>query len=315
MNTQAVNLAGQRNTIPTQGETAGDRPAWLDPDLYPFVSRYVDIEGTRVHYIDEGTGPVVMFLHGLPAWSFLYRDVIKGLRGRFRVIALDLPGFGLSSSRPGYSFSVVEHAKVVEQFILALDLHDVTLGVHDSGGAIGFGVAGRNPERFKAFIVSNSFAWRLDDYPFIKNFLKVVGSSFFGLLNVNLNLLVRGFLRSNSFSPAEKAAYSGPFQDRSRRKAMHLAFRSLALREDFLLQVEEAVEVLKDRPALILWGKGDSTYNAGFHERFAQTFENSQMEIVFEGNSQTGHFPQEGGSEKIVAAINSWWDTTFYAES
>jgi haloalkane dehalogenase len=290
-------------------------PAWLDPVLYPFVSRYMDIEGNRVHYIDEGTGPIVMFLHGLPAWSFLYREVIKGLRGRFRVIALDLPGFGLSSSRPGYSFSVVEHAKVVEQFILALDLHDVTLGVHDSGGAIGFGVAGRHPERFKAFIVSNTFAWRLDDYPFVKNFLKVVGSSFFGLLNVNLNLLVRGFVRSISFSPAEKAAYSGPFQDRSRRKAMHLAFRSLARREDYLLQVEESLEALKDRPALILWGKGDSTYNAGFHRRFAQTFEDSHMEIVFEGNSQTGHFPQEGGSDKIVAAINGWWDATFEAQS
>jgi hypothetical protein len=96
---------------------------------------------------------------------------------------------------------------------------------------------------------------------------------------------------------------------------MHLAFRSLAQRDDFLLEVENSVEVLKDRPALILWGKGDSTYNAGFHERFAQTFEDNHMEIVLEGNSQTGHFPQEGGSDKIVAAINSWWDETFEPQS
>lgn len=307
MNTQLANPAIRTGSASNAPAAAGQRPAWLDPDLYPFRSHAIEIGGNQVHYIDEGAGPIIMFLHGLPAWSFLYRELIKELRSHFRCLAPDLPGFGLSQARPGYSYSVVDQAQVVEQFVLTLDLKDVVLAVHDSGGPIGFGVAGRHPDRFQAFVISNTFAWTLEDYPFVKNFLKVVGSSAFGFLNVNLNLLVRGFARSIPFGVAEKAAYHGPFEDKSRRKAMHLAFRSLAQGDGYLRQVEAGLEGLKDRPALILWGKGDSTYNAGFHQRFAQIFPDSQLEVVFEGNSQTGHFPQEGNAAGMVTAVNRWW--------
>ena len=66
------------------------RPAWLDENVYPFESRYIELGGNRVHYVDEGTGPVLLFLHGQPAWSFLYRNIIKDLRADFRCIALDI---------------------------------------------------------------------------------------------------------------------------------------------------------------------------------------------------------------------------------
>src|SRR4051812_12844652 len=112
------------------------RPAWLDKGLYPFEDRYADIGDCRVHYIDEGSGPLLLMLHGNPTWSFLYRDLVKGLRDRFRCLAVDYPGFGLSTAPEGYGFTPAEHAAVVERLVLELDLRDVTPVVQDWGGPI-----------------------------------------------------------------------------------------------------------------------------------------------------------------------------------
>jgi pimeloyl-ACP methyl ester carboxylesterase len=126
----------------------GKRPDWVDGALFPFQSRFVDIDGHVVHYVDEGDGPVLLLLHGNPVWSFVYRDVITRLRDRMRCVALDYPGFGLSSAADGYSFLPGEHAAVVERFIQTLHLSDITLMVNDWGGPIGLSVAGRHPQWF-----------------------------------------------------------------------------------------------------------------------------------------------------------------------
>jgi haloalkane dehalogenase len=83
--------------------TAADdtaRPPWLPEALYPFESHYADIHGARVHYVDEGKGPPLLLLHGNPTWSFLYRELIKGLRDQFRCIAPDHPGSPAGPSSP-----------------------------------------------------------------------------------------------------------------------------------------------------------------------------------------------------------------------
>src|ERR1035438_5030215 len=82
----------------------GVRPVWVDDKLFPFTSRFVELSGNVVHYVDEGEGPILLMLHGNPTWSFVYRDVIAQLSGSFRCIAPDYPGFGLSSPAPGYQF-------------------------------------------------------------------------------------------------------------------------------------------------------------------------------------------------------------------
>ena len=88
-------------------------PAWLDRTLFPFTSRFVEVGGSKVHYIDEGFGPTLL-LHSNPTWSFLYRHLILRLSDRFRCVALDYPGFGLSTAAPGYGFTPREHSDVLE---------------------------------------------------------------------------------------------------------------------------------------------------------------------------------------------------------
>src|SRR5579859_2071840 len=90
------------------------RPAWLSPALFPFESHFVDVDGTRIHYVDEGSGPVLLFLAGAPNWSFFYRLFVVALRDDFRCIAVDYPGFGLSGPVDRDAITVPALAGVVE---------------------------------------------------------------------------------------------------------------------------------------------------------------------------------------------------------
>jgi haloalkane dehalogenase len=155
--------------------TAAERPSWLSPDLYPFDGHVAELDAARVHYVDEGSGPPLLLLHGNPTWSFLYRDVVKGLRDRYRCIAPDYPGFGLSGpAAGGYGYTPAEHAAVIEQLVMRLELRDVTLMAQDWGGPIGFAVATRHPDRFAAFVIGNTWAWPKSD-PGTQVFSRLMG--------------------------------------------------------------------------------------------------------------------------------------------
>ena len=91
-------------------------------------------KGVTIHYVDEGTGPVILMLHGNPTWSFLYRKMIAELKGDFRVIAPDYPGFGLSPTPLNYDFLPSTHSDIVDAFIDQLELKDIILMMQDWGG-------------------------------------------------------------------------------------------------------------------------------------------------------------------------------------
>ena len=196
-----------------------DRPAWVPSDLYPFADRYTDAGGARVHSVDEGSGPPLLLVHGNPTWSFLYREIIKGLSGRFRCIAVDHPGFGLSKAPAGYGFTPAEHARVLEQLVLELDLRDVTLMVQDWGGPIGFAVAGRHPDRFARFVIGNTWAWPKSDFG-TQIFSRFLGGPAGRRLILGRNLFVERLLpagvRRRKLSETVMDAYRGPFPDPTR---------------------------------------------------------------------------------------------------
>ncbi len=174
--------------------TSTRAPSWVPGHLFPFQSRRLEVDGCRVHYVDEGTGSVLLFLHGNPTWSFLYREIVKGLRARFRCIALDYPGFGLSTARDGYGYTPAEHAAVVQSFISALELDDVTLMVQDWGGPIGLGVASRISDRFRALISANTIAWPMNGERHFEWFSKLMGGPLGGFFIRNFNAFVNVFI-------------------------------------------------------------------------------------------------------------------------
>jgi haloalkane dehalogenase len=280
-------------------------PGWVPRDLYPFESRYAQIDGTSVHYVDEGNGRPLLLLHGNPAWSFLYRQVIKGLSDSYRCIAPDHPGFGLSRAAPGYGYTPAEHSAVLEQLVRQLDLTDVTMMVQDWGGPIGFGVATRHSERFSRFVIGNTWAWPKSD-PGTQVFSRVLGGPVGGYLILKRNFFVEkivpGNVKRRRLSAQEMDAYRGPFPTPESRRPMHVLPREILASRPFLAQIERDLANLSDRPALIVWPTKDPAFREGERKRWEQLFPNHHT-VTLDG---AGHYIQEDAAGEIITAIREW---------
>jgi haloalkane dehalogenase len=285
-------------------------PPWLDRRLFPFESRFVELNGSRVHYIDEGEGPTLMFLHPSPAWSFIYRDMIGALRQSYRTIALDFPGYGLSRAASDFGFSAEEHAHIVERFVRDRNLDDLVLLGHSQSGPIGLYAASRIVERVAGLVMVNTFGWRLDGYLSTKRMLDLIGSPAYGLADVAFNATLWYFRHHGMYrklTPNEAAAYAGPFRT-FRSRAAHQRTLASLLRGNFLREVERSTQRVAGLPALILFGDEDDRRthgNAGvpsWTERWARTFPNHRVVIL----PHTRHFPQDDASAAMAAAIDSW---------
>jgi haloalkane dehalogenase len=297
--------AERRSFTPVQAV----QPEWLDKSVYPFQSHYLLLDGHHLHYIDEGSGPLLLFLHGNPLWSFQYRHMIRALREHFRCIALDYPGFGLSEARADYTNTLTGNSTLVERFIKTLSLTDVTLVVFDTSVSIGLGVVVRRPEWFRALIISNGFAWPLKEDPAIYGFIRIVASSFFRFMVVNFNMLLRytvvGLVKQSKtrLTQAEQRAYMMPFADKQRRRHQHDLFRSIVNSEDYLLDLKNRLMDLRQFPVLLAFADNDPTYKAGWLQRYESIFPNHDS-VRIEGSH---HFPQEYDPGAMVKAIREWW--------
>jgi haloalkane dehalogenase len=289
----------------TSNASSADRPTWAPEELYPFESHYADVAGSRVHYIDEGNGPPLLLLHGNPTWSFLYREIVKGLRDRYRCIAVDHPGFGLSSPPPGYRYTPAEHAEVLEQLVERLDLSDVTMMVQDWGGPIGFAVATRHPERFAAFVIGNTWAWPKGD-PGTQLFSRLLGGAIGRRLILNRNLFVERLLpagvRRGTLPEAVMNAYRGPFPTPASRRPTAVFPREILASRPFLAEIERRLARLRDRPALIVWPTKDVAFGDRERRRWEELFADHRT-VLLEG---AGHYIQEDAADEIVTAIQGW---------
>jgi haloalkane dehalogenase len=280
-------------------------PSWLPKDLYPFESRYAELDGARVHYVDEGSGPPLLLLHGNPTWSFLYRDVIAGLREEYRCIALDYPGFGLSTAPAGYGFTPAEHARVVERFVAELDLRDVTMMVQDWGGPIGFAAATAQPDRFARFVIGNTWAWPKSDLG-TQVFSRFLGGPVGKRLILRRNLFVERLLpsgvRRKKLAPEVMDAYRGPFPTPESRIPAWVFPREILRSRPFLGEVEQGLSAVTDRPALIVWPTKDVAFKDAERKRWEQLFADHRT-IPLDG---AGHYIQEDAADEIVTAIRDW---------
>ena len=278
-------------------------PSWLDRTLFPFTSRFVRVRGNEVHYIDEGSGPTLLLLHGNPTWSFLYRHLVLRLSPHFRCVALDYPGFGLSTAAPGYGYTPREHSDVVEGFVDALDLSDLGIMVQDWGGPIGLGFAGRRPERVRSLVIGNSFAWPATTG--MRGFSYVVGNPVSRYLITRHNLLARWLIPAGTnrkLTEAELAAYLGPFPTRASRLPTWVFARQIREGVDYLREVEAGLARLSDKPALIVWGDADGAFRPSDRDRFASLFPRRCV-VDLPGAK---HFIQENAPGEIASAILGW---------
>ncbi|HYB97919.1 MAG TPA: alpha/beta fold hydrolase [Candidatus Limnocylindrales bacterium] len=284
-----------------------DDPSWLDRRDYPFLSRFVPLDGHVVHYVDEGEGPAILFLHGNPTWSFVYRRLVRELRGSFRCIALDYPGFGLSRAAAGYDFRPASHSAVVEKLVQRLELRELTLFAHDWGGPIGLGAASRMPDRFHALVLGNTWAWPIDGDPHFERFSSFMGGPFGGWLIRNFNFFVNVMipmgLRRGRLPAGVMRAYRGPFPTAQSRLPTHVFPREIRASSAFLREVESGLARLRHLPLLLLWPDGDIAFRASERQRLEAVFPRHRTHVL----ANAGHYFQEEAFEECLAHFVAWW--------
>jgi haloalkane dehalogenase len=286
-----------------------ERPFEVAQELYPFTSHWLEIEGLPVHYVDEGEGPTLLFLHGNPTWSFLYRDVIRALSDRFRCLALDYPGMGMSAKprdvgRGDYGFTPAEHSRVVEGFVDALDLEDLTLMVQDWGGPIGIGFATRRPERVARLVIGNTWAWPAEEFD-MKMFSTLFGLGPGRLAVTRFNLFVERLLPmgcERELAPEVMAAYRAPFPTPADRAPIAIFARSIVKSRPFLTEVVQNLDAIVDKPVQIVWGKKDRAFRKRELERWKRIFPDARVRVL----DDAGHFIQEDAADAIVEEIREF---------
>jgi haloalkane dehalogenase len=274
-------------------------------ELFDVEHRFLDLDRARIHYVDEGTGETILLLHGNPAWSFLYRKIIAGLKDDFRCVALDYPGYGMSNAPAGYRFTPAEHSAVLERFVDRLELRELTLMVQDWGGPIGLGLAGRRPELARRLIIGNTFAWPLNHELRVRMFSALMGGPIGRTLNRWFTLVPHVFFtRGFAQHPPREVLdlYLAPWRDPARRAPAAIGPQQLIAASAYLREVETNLPKLADRPALIVWGTKDFAFGERERKRFEASFPNHRT-LTFDNAS---HFLQEDVGDRIAQAYKAF---------
>jgi pimeloyl-ACP methyl ester carboxylesterase len=282
--------------------------------LYPFQSQFLELGDLRLHYVDEGSGEVVVAVHGNPTWSFYYRELIKDMRGDHRVLAPDHMGCGLSD-RPdddAYPFTLERRVADFETFMDRLDLDEVNLIVHDWGGAIGCAWAGRNPERVKRLVVLNTGAFHLPASKALPWQLWLIRNTPLGSgLVRGLNGFARGathFGCTRRPMPKEvRDAYCAPYDTWENRRAVLRFVEDIPLKPgdqgfDLVTEIAGNLPKLADKPILICWGDKDFVFDHHFLAEWVRIFPNAELHRFADG----GHYILEDYADEIVPLIRTF---------
>jgi haloalkane dehalogenase len=260
----------------------------------------LDVDGVGLHYVDEGTGPPVLLLHGEPTSSYLWRKIIPQLPGRR--IAPDLIGFGRSDKPEDIGwYSYDRHVDSIARLVAELDLSGLTLVVHDWGGPIGLRFAVEQPERVERVVILNTGigGGRPPSDTWLR--FRDVGRELGGALDIG-RLVEAG--TAQGLSDEVRAAYDAPFPT-PESKAGALAFPELVPTEPGHPNTEPMNRVLAalrewTKPTLVVWGVEDPVLPPHFAERFVELIPGAQGPVLIEGAS---HFLQEDKPDEVAKAI------------
>jgi haloalkane dehalogenase len=273
------------------------------PD-YAFAPNYVEQDGLRMHYLDEGEGDPVLLLHGEPTWAFLYRKLIPPLSVVGRCIAPDYFGFGRSdkpTDRGWYSYD--RHTEALTRFVVELELTNLTVVVQDWGGPLGFRLAVENPERVARLVVMNTGIGARapnDDWLRFQAFVR----------RVDTEIVAGQLIRLSLVQPTTDeviAGYDAPFPVPEARIGIVQFPELVATGADHpsgpaMLAVREQLRTF-DRPALVLFGDSDPIFSRRAAEVMAELLPNAELDPPVE---EAGHFLQEDRGAWLGERIARW---------
>lgn len=274
-------------------------------DEYPFESHWFEADGFVQHYIDEGSGPVLLMVHGNPTWSFAWRRLVKDLSRDHRVIAIDHLGCGFSEKPQDRRLYTLDgHIQRLMALINVLDLSGITLFGHDWGGAIGMGTATRLSERFDRFVLMNTGAFLSQAIPFRIALCRI---PFLGMMgDQGFNLFARAALTmavEKPLSDSAKAGLVAPYDSWANRIAVHEFVQDIPLSPahqsySTLRSIDESLCKFDDHPMQLIWGMKDWCFTPkNFLRVFQQRFPKANtLEIA-----DAGHYVFEDAADQVIA--------------
>ncbi|HYG50521.1 MAG TPA: alpha/beta fold hydrolase [Flavobacteriales bacterium] len=277
---------------------------WVDKNEYPFKANYYITNEHKLHYIDEGMGEPILFVHGTPSWSFDWRHCIKELSKTHRCIAIDHIGFGLSDKPMEYNYSTRNHSKTLEKFIFDKGLENITLVVHDFGGPIGLSVAINHPQCINRIVILNSWLWSSENDPEFQKFKRILKSPLLPFLYRKLNFSARYILPKSfgqkKLSKQLRKQYTQPFASSKKREGTLAFARSLLTDQGWFENLWNKRGTIEHKPVLFIWGMADPVLKPHLLDKFVSGFTRSTV-CKLEG---CGHFPQEEEHAAVVNCMN-----------
>jgi haloalkane dehalogenase len=275
---------------------------------YPFQDHWFERDGVAMHYVDEGDGTPVLMLHGNPTWSFLYRDVIKGLTEACRCIAPDYPGFGFSEHPPGYGYTPQEHADWVTCLIDHLRLDPFILVVQDWGGPIGMSVAVDRPQSVTGLVILNTWTWPPDWN--LWSFSCLMGGPVGRYLHLRRNFFARrlvpwGIARKERKPPEVLRAYTDPFPTDKSRMGTYVFPRAIRKSASWLRSTEERLSRLCRRPVEMVWAMKDPAFGK---ESYIRRWQNHFPDAAVDRVQDASHYLQEDCPDRVAAAVRRLLD-------
>lgn len=283
--------------------------------LLPFKRNFLDRNGHKLHYINEGQGEPVVMVHGNPSWSFYYRNLVSELSQSHQCIVPDHIGTGLSDKPDdaGYDYTLSNRIDDLEALLESLGiLENITLVVHDWGGMIGMGYAARHPERIKRLVFLNTAAFHLPNSKPFPLGLRICRDTLLG------TVLVRGF---NAFSsaasyvgvkrkpmPSEvRKAYVAPFNSWANRISTLRFVQDIPLKEgdrnyQLVSDIEASLAKFTQVPTLICWGLQDFVFDKHFLAVWRQKMPHAEIHEF----ADCGHYILEDAKDEVIGHIKQF---------
>jgi pimeloyl-ACP methyl ester carboxylesterase len=280
--------------------------------LYPFTSHYMEINGLKYHFLDQGTGDPVVMIHGNPTWSFYFRELIRELSDGYRTLAPDHIGCGLSD-KPGiqqYDYRLKSRVRDLERFLEQIGVKEkITLVLHDWGGMIGMSYGVTYPQRIGRIVIMNTAAFLPPRGKSLPIRLKLVRNvtPFATLAVQGFNLFAYGALYMASYKGMKRAVRSGliaPYNSWKNRIATLKFVQDIPVSKkdtsyDFVKSVDENLFKLRRIPMLICWGRHDFVFDFDYLDEWRRRFPDAEVHVF----KDAGHYVLEDAAGRIIPLI------------
>lgn len=285
--------------------------------LYPFEAHYLNLNGLRYHYLDEGAGDPVVMVHGNPTWSYYYRNAVVALSDCYRTIVPDHIGCGYSDKPDDshYRYTLRQRVDDLESLLDHLALKEnVTLVLHDWGGMIGMAYAIRHPERIKRLVLFNTAAFHLPKEKKLPLSLWLVRNTSAGAFSVRyFNTFSRGAAwigcTRNRMSRDLRNAYCAPYNTPANRIATLRFVQDIPLNPgdpayDLVSETQRALEEgqFQHLPTLICWGMKDFVFDHHFLNRWKTYLPQAEIHEF----AESGHYVLEDASDAIIPLMQQF---------